>query len=166
MSFLWEGIVSVTWQQLVMYVVGGALIYLAIKKEYEPALLLPMGFGAILVNLPGSNAVNQVLQGVGEVNGIVSWLYDVGIEASEALPLLLFIGIGAMIDFDPLLPNPLCSCLVRQPSLVFLLLFYWPQLWDFLYRMQQAWRSLEPQTDPPLFWYPRCFILIISERLQ
>ena len=106
MSFLWEGIVSVTWQQLVMYVVGGALIYLAIKKEYEPALLLPMGFGAILVNLPGSNAVNQVLQGVGEVNGIVSWLYDVGIEASEALPLLLFIGIGAMIDFGPLLSKP------------------------------------------------------------
>lgn len=106
MSFLWEGIVSVTWQQLVMYVVGGALIYLVIKKEYEPALLLPMGFGAILVNLPGSNAVNQVLQGVGEVNGIVSWLYDVGIEASEALPLLLFIGIGAMIDFGPLLSKP------------------------------------------------------------
>ena len=106
MSFLWEGIVSVTWQQLVMYVVGGALIYLAIKKEYEPALLLPMGFGAILVNLPGSNAVNQMLQGVGEVNGIVSWLYDVGIEASEALPLLLFIGIGAMIDFGPLLSKP------------------------------------------------------------
>lgn len=106
MSFLWEGIVSVTWQQLVMYVVGGALIYLAIKKEYELALLLPMGFGAILVNLPGSNAVNQVLQGVGEVNGIVSWLYDVGIEASEALPLLLFIGIGAMIDFGPLLSKP------------------------------------------------------------
>ena len=106
MSFLWEGIVSVTWQQLVMYVVRGALIYLAIKKEYEPALLLPMGFGAILVNLPGSNAVNQVLQGVGEVNGIVSWLYDVGIEASEALPLLLFIGIGAMIDFGPLLSKP------------------------------------------------------------
>ena len=106
MSFLWEGIVSVTWQQLVMYVVGGALIYLAIKKEYEPALLLPMGFGAILVNLPGSNAVNQVLQGVGEVNGIVSWLYNVGIEASEALPLLLFIGIGAMIDFGPLLSKP------------------------------------------------------------
>ena len=106
MSFLWEGIVAVTWQQLVMYVVGGALIYLAIKKEYEPALLLPMGFGAILVNLPGSNAVNQMLQGVGEVNGIVSWLYDVGIEASEALPLLLFIGIGAMIDFGPLLSKP------------------------------------------------------------
>ena len=50
MSFLWEGVCSVTWQQLVMYAVGAALIWLAIKKEYEPALLLPMGFGAILIN--------------------------------------------------------------------------------------------------------------------
>ncbi|MBE5893474.1 MAG: sodium ion-translocating decarboxylase subunit beta [Lachnospiraceae bacterium] len=106
MSFLWEGIAAVTWQQLVMYAVGALLIWIAIKKEYEPSLLLPMGFGAILVNLPGSNAINQTLQGVGEVNGIISWLYDVGIEASEAMPLLLFIGIGAMIDFGPLLSKP------------------------------------------------------------
>lgn len=107
MSFLWEGICAVTWQQVVMYVVGAALIWLAIKKQYEPALLLPMGFGAILVNLPGANAINQVLQGVGETRGIVQWLYEVGIEASEALPLLLFIGIGAMIDFGPLLSKPI-----------------------------------------------------------
>lgn len=107
MSFILEGILSVTWQQLVMYAVGGILIWLAIKKQYEPALLLPMGFGAILVNLPGSNALNQTLQGVGEVNGIVTWLYQTGIEASEALPLLLFIGIGAMIDFGPLLSKPI-----------------------------------------------------------
>ena len=106
MSFLWEGICAVTWQQIVMYLVGAALIWLAIKKEYEPSLLLPMGFGAILVNLPGANAIDQVLQGVGETNGIVQWLYEVGIEASEALPLLLFIGIGAMIDFGPLLSSP------------------------------------------------------------
>lgn len=106
MTFFLEGILSVTWQQLVMYAVGGMLIRLAIVKQYEPALLLPMGFGAILVNLPGSNALNQTLQGVGEVNGIVSWLYQTGIEASEALPLLLFIGIGAMIDFGPLLSKP------------------------------------------------------------
>ena len=106
MSFLWEGLTAVTWQQLIMYAVGGALIWAAVKKQYEPALLLPMGFGAILVNLPGSNAVNQTLQGVGEVHGIVSWLYETGIAASEALPLLLFIGIGAMIDFGPLLAKP------------------------------------------------------------
>lgn len=89
-----------------MYVVGAALIWLAIKKEYEPSLLLPMGFGAILVNLPSSNALDQVLQGGIESNGIITWLYNVGIEASEALPLLLFIGIGAMIDFGPLLAQP------------------------------------------------------------
>ena len=74
MTFFMEGILSDTWQQLVMYAVGGIFIRLAIVKQYEPALLLPMGFGAILVNLPGSNALNQTLQGVGEVNGIVSWL--------------------------------------------------------------------------------------------
>lgn len=106
MEFLWEGVTSITPQQLVMYVIGGLLIWLAIKKDYEPALLLPMGFGAILVNLPMSGALNQTVSGVGEVRGIIQWLFDVGIEASEAMPLLLFIGIGAMIDFGPLLSNP------------------------------------------------------------
>lgn len=107
MSFLWEGILAVTWQQIVMYLVGAVLIWLAIKKQYEPSLLLPMGFGAILVNLPGANAVDQIIAGKIETNGIVQWLYEVGIEASEALPILLFIGIGAMIDFEPLLAKPI-----------------------------------------------------------
>jgi len=89
-----------------MYVVGIALIWLAIKRGYEPALLLPMGFGAILVNLPESGVINQVTAGIGETQGIIQWLFEVGIEASEAMPLLLFIGIGAMIDFGPLLANP------------------------------------------------------------
>lgn len=106
MSFLWEGITAITWQQLIMYAVGALLIWIAVKKQYEPALLLPMGFGAILVNLPQSNAIDQTLAGVGEVHGIISWLYETGIAASEALPLLLFIGIGAMIDFGPLLAKP------------------------------------------------------------
>ena len=106
MEFLWEGLLSITWQQVVMYVVGALLIWLAIKKDYEPALLLPMGFGAILVNLPTSGVLNQVMEGVGETHGIIQWLFEVGIEASEAFPLLLFIGIGAMIDFGPLLSNP------------------------------------------------------------
>lgn len=106
MGFLVEGISSVTWQQVFMYAVGIVLIWLAIKKEYEPALLLPMGFGAILVNLPNSGVLNQVLTGVGDTNGIIEWLFEVGIEASEALPILLFIGIGAMIDFGPLLSQP------------------------------------------------------------
>ena len=106
MSFLLEGFLAVTWKQLVMYAVGILLIFLAVKKQYEPSLLLPMGFGAILVNLPNSGVLNQEIKGIGEVTGIVQWLYDLGIEASEAMPLLLFIGIGAMIDFGPLLSNP------------------------------------------------------------
>lgn len=89
-----------------MYVIGALLIYLALAKNFEPALLMPMGFGAILVNLPLSGVLDQTMAGVGEVKGIVQWLYEVGIEASEALPLLLFVGIGAMIDFGPLLSNP------------------------------------------------------------
>ena len=106
MEFLWNGLLSITWQQAVMYAVGLLLIDLAIEKDYEPALLLPMGFGAILVNIPFSGALNQMMEGVGETHGIVQWLFETGIEASEAFPLLLFIGIGAMIDFGPLLSNP------------------------------------------------------------
>ena len=107
MEFLVEGVLALTWKQVVMYAVGIALIYLAIKKEYEPSLLLPMGFGAILVNLPLSGVLDQVLQGGIESHGIISWLFDIGINASEAMPILLFIGIGAMIDFGPLLSNPI-----------------------------------------------------------
>ena len=107
MEFLISGIVAVTWKQAIMYLIGLLLIWLAIKKQYEPALLLPMGFGAILVNLPFSSALNQTLQGTLETNGIIEWLFSIGIEASEALPILLFIGIGAMIDFGPLLSKPI-----------------------------------------------------------
>ena len=106
MDFLFESFKAVTWQQMVMYIVGGLLIYFAIAKQYEPSLLLPMGFGAILVNLPFSGAINQNIEGIGEVQGIIQWMFKIGIEASEAMPLLLFIGIGAMIDFGPLLSNP------------------------------------------------------------
>jgi len=106
MEFLLDGITNITWQQAVMWVIGVLLIYLAIAKKLEPSLLLPMGFGAILVNLPLSGALNQTLSGIGEVTGILDWMFRVGIEASEAMPLLLFIGIGAMIDFGPLLSNP------------------------------------------------------------
>ncbi|MEE1144838.1 MAG: sodium ion-translocating decarboxylase subunit beta [Acutalibacteraceae bacterium] len=80
-----------------MWVIGGVLIYLAIKKDMEPTLLLPMGFGAILVNLPFSGAVGE--------EGPLTILFNAGI-ANELFPLLLFIGIGAMIDFTPLLSNP------------------------------------------------------------
>lgn len=106
MEFLLSGVTAITWQQLVMYGIGGLLIYLAIVKGFEPSLLLPMGFGAILVNLPLSGVLNQTIEGVGDVNGIIQWLFETTIESSEALPILLFIGIGAMIDFGPLLSNP------------------------------------------------------------
>ena len=91
-------------RMLVMWAIGGILIFLAIKKEMEPTLLLPMGFGAILVNLPISGAITQVING--EVQeGALSVLFEAGI-ANELFPLILFIGIGAMIDFGPLLSNP------------------------------------------------------------
>ena len=105
-SFLWVNFTAITWQQIVMYVVGAVLIYLAIEKGFEPSLLMPMGFGAILVNLPLSGVIDQTSDALGEVPGIIDWLFDVGIHASEAMPILLFIGIGAMIDFGPLLSNP------------------------------------------------------------
>ena len=101
---VFANIPNLTWQQVVMWCIGGILIYLAIRKDMEPALLLPMGFGAILVNLPMSGAVTQVIDGVKEI-GVIDILFDSGI-ANELFPLLLFIGIGAMIDFGPLLSNP------------------------------------------------------------
>jgi len=94
MEVLYENIFAISWQQVVMWVIGGILIYLAIARDMEPTLLLPMGFGAILVNLPFSGAVETI-----EV------LFNAGI-ANELFPLILFIGIGAMIDFGPLLSNP------------------------------------------------------------
>ena len=110
MEFLVEGIAALftpdSWRNWVMFVIGGLLIFLAIKKQLEPALLLPMGFGAILVNIPFSGVIDQTMEGIGPVRGIIDWMFDIGIEASEALPILLFIGIGAMIDFGPLLANP------------------------------------------------------------
>lgn len=97
MDALFQNLLSVTWQQVVMWLIGAVLIWLAIKKDMEPTLLLPIGFGAILVNLPFSGAVGE--------DGIIDTLFGFGI-ANELFPLLLFIGIGAMIDFGPLLSNP------------------------------------------------------------
>lgn len=121
LNFLWVNLLAITPQQIVMYVVGAVLIWLAIEKGFEPALLMPMGFGAILVNLPLSGVMNQFSEGVGETHGIIQWLFEVGIEASEAMPILLFIGIGAMIDFGPLLSNPkLFLCGAAAQSGIFL----------------------------------------------
>jgi sodium ion-translocating decarboxylase beta subunit len=104
MEAIYQNIFNITWQQVVMWVIGGVLIYLAVRKDMEPTLLLPMGFGTILVNLPLSGAVTQIYDGAKEI-GVIDLLFDSGI-ANELFPLLLFIGIGAMIDFGPLLSNP------------------------------------------------------------
>ncbi len=86
-------------EHVIMWCIGGILIYLAIGKNMEPTLLLPMGFGAILVNLP------VAVPGTG-VQHVLDTLFSIGIEGAELFPLMLFIGIGAMIDFTPLLTNP------------------------------------------------------------
>ena len=105
-SFLsvFENVTHLDWKQVVMWCIGALLIYLAIKKNMEPSLLLPMGFGAILVNLPLSGAITQIYP-TGTEEGVIDLLFNSGI-ANELFPLLLFIGIGAMIDFEPLLCNP------------------------------------------------------------
>ena len=97
---LFSNLGNTTWQMLVMWVVGGLLIYLGIVKKMEPTLLVPMGFGAILANLPLSGAITQ-----GSTEGPITALFHAGMS-NELFPLLLFIGIGAMIDFGPLLERP------------------------------------------------------------
>ncbi len=101
---LFSNVLNLDIKQIIMWIIGGILIYLAIKKKMEPTLLLPIGFGTILVNLPMSGAINQM---VGDIlqEGPISILFESGI-ANELFPLLLFVGIGAMIDFGPLLSNP------------------------------------------------------------
>ena len=100
---LFENFQYLQWNQVAMWIIGGLLIFLAIKKEMEPTLLLPMGLGAILVNLP----INPEEAGEG-INGVLQHLFNMGMthESFELFPLLLFIGIGAMIDFGPVLSNP------------------------------------------------------------
>ena len=105
-SVLFPALASLTWQHILMIAIGLVLIYLAIFKEYEPTLLLPIGFGTILVNIPLSSAINQIDGKTGEIiEGILSIFYQGGI-ATEMFPLLIFIAIGAMIDFTPLFNNP------------------------------------------------------------
>ena len=97
LSTLTEPLSLITWQNIVMMAVGATLIYLAIAKKYEPVLLLPIGFGAILANLP--------LTEITESGGFLGVLREAGV-ANELFPLLIFVGIGAMTDFGPLLENP------------------------------------------------------------
>ena len=101
MEILYENVLELFkgdgWKYVVMWLIGGLLIFLAIKKEMEPTLLLPLGFGTIIVNLPFSGAIGA--------EGPLTTLFNAGI-ANELFPLILFIGIGAMIDFGPILANP------------------------------------------------------------
>ncbi len=100
MSQLLQGILDLTPGMVLMFAIGGLLIWLAIAKEYEPTLLLPIGLGAILANIPHSAAI-----GTADEPGILTVLFDMGIR-TELFPLLIFVAIGAMIDFGPLLQNP------------------------------------------------------------
>ena len=104
MQAVFIGFTSINWQMLLMYLIGGVLIWLAIEKGFEPMLLLPIGFGAILVNLPLSIAGTPTVPGYD--TGFLQILYDIGIK-TELFPLLIFIAVGAMIDFGPLFKNPL-----------------------------------------------------------
>ena len=97
---LLTGFYNLSWQGLVMIAVGILLIYLAIAKEYEPLLLLPIGAGCLLANMPIS-----MMLGTAEEPGMLQFLYDIGV-GNELFPLPIFIGIGAMTDFGPLLENP------------------------------------------------------------
>lgn len=96
---LWNStaISAFTWGQAGMMLVGALLLYLAISKKFEPLLLLPIGFGAILANIP--------LAGLNEPGGLLYYIYLVGIETG-IFPLLIFMGVGALTDFGPLLANP------------------------------------------------------------
>lgn len=97
LSVLLSAPANLAWQNILMIIVGGVLIYLAVAKDYEPMLLLPIGFGAILTNLP--------LTGIFGEEGMLGIIYRAGVE-TELFPLLIFIGIGAMTDFGPLLEMP------------------------------------------------------------
>lgn len=96
---LWQsaGLANITWGQTLMIAVGGLLIYLAVARQFEPLLLIPIGFGAVLSNAP--------LAGIGGPDGLIGLIYQIGV-ASGAFPLLIFLGVGALTDFGPLIARP------------------------------------------------------------
>ena len=97
LSGLVAGVAHLHWSNLVMMCIGGILLYLGIKKDFEPLLLVPIGFGCIMVNIPLADLM--------EKGGFLRTIYDFGV-ITELFPLLIFIGIGAMTDFGPVLENP------------------------------------------------------------
>jgi len=104
-----SGFANLSWQNLTMFVVGGVLIYLAVRKSYEPLLLIPIGFGAILANLPQallSVSDSYVAGGGAAAHPLLQLIYDAGIR-TEFLPPVIFLGVGALTDFRPLLSRPI-----------------------------------------------------------
>ncbi|MBF0368356.1 MAG: sodium ion-translocating decarboxylase subunit beta [Magnetococcales bacterium] len=96
---LWEttGLANFTWGQVLMMAVGGLLIYLAVVKQFEPLLLVPIGFGAILTNIP--------VAGISDPGGMLYYVYNTGIKTG-VFPLIIFLGVGALTDFGPLIARP------------------------------------------------------------
>ncbi len=104
-----SGLMALTWQNITMFIVAGILIYLAIAKNYEPLLLLPIGFGALMANIPNSMMAsfdNWVASGPEVVAGLMQLVYNAGIK-TEFLPPVIFLGVGALTDFRPLLSRPI-----------------------------------------------------------
>ncbi len=155
MEFLLQGLTATTWQQLVMYVIGAILIYLAISKNLS-GVVAPHGIRCH----PGQHPVLRCPQyehaGIGEVAGILEWMFEVGIEASEAMPLLLFIGIGAMIDFGPLLSNPKLVLFGAAAQFGIFATITIAALLGFRSRMPPRSASSAPQTVLPRSSSPKC----------
>jgi oxaloacetate decarboxylase beta subunit len=103
-----SGFRGLTWPNLVMFAVGGLLIYLAIRKGYEPLLLIPIGFGTVLANLPRAMLAvsNSPAPATGPIPPLLQLVYDVGIR-TEFIPPVIFLGVGALTDFRPLLARPI-----------------------------------------------------------
>ena len=102
-----SGIANLSWQNLVVFAVGGLLIYLAVRKKFEPLLLIPIGFGAILANLPLADMYAASRNaGIPAEHGLLQFVYDLGIE-TKFLPPVIFLGVGALTDFRPLLGRPI-----------------------------------------------------------
>ena len=104
-----SGFAGLGWQNLVMFAIGGTLIFLAVRKGYEPLLLIPIGFGAILANLPNA-MMSASVDGIAAVghstHPLLQLIYDAGIK-TEFLPPVIFLGVGALTDFRPLLGRPI-----------------------------------------------------------
>jgi hypothetical protein len=136
---LFGGLAALDWGQVVMLLAGGLLILLAVVKQYEPVLLLPIGFGCLLANIP--------LAGLSGGEGFLGVLYDAGVR-TELFPLLIFVGVGAMIDFSPLLSQRPGSSASSAPCC-------WPRCWASRSTKPPPSGSSAPSMVPPPSLWPR-----------